>query len=133
MTVEHRAWPYVLNDGSIVQSLVADLEADLPNGLPAGSRAFTKDTNKEWVVNAGGTWQELAGSPGAPGEHPDLAAHNTLGLATQAELDAAGGVTQQPAIADVNRAGNAATQTLNLQNKVDEVIAALRAAGVISS
>jgi hypothetical protein len=43
------------------------------------------------------------------------------------------GVTQQGAIANVVRTGNAATQTANLQNKVDEILAALRAAGVIAA
>jgi hypothetical protein len=44
-----------------------------------------------------------------------------------------GGVTTQPAIANVVRSGNAATQTTNLQNKVDEILDALRNAGIIES
>lgn len=42
-------------------------------------------------------------------------------------------ITPQPAIANVNRSGNATTQTTNLQNKLDEVIAALRGAGIIAT
>ena len=42
-------------------------------------------------------------------------------------------VTPQPAIANVNRSGNASTQTSNLQSKVDEILVALRAAGVIAT
>ena len=47
--------------------------------------------------------------------------------------DPGAGVTTQPAIANVNRSGNASTQTTNLQNKVDEILAALRNAGVIAT
>ena len=42
-------------------------------------------------------------------------------------------VTPQPSIANVTRSGNASTQTANLQNKVDEILVALRAAGVIGT
>jgi hypothetical protein len=42
-------------------------------------------------------------------------------------------VTPQSSIANVTRSGNASTQTANLQNKVDEILAALRGAGVIGT
>jgi hypothetical protein len=79
MSIKRARWPYVQSDGTIVEEYIADTEAERPSGLPPGSRCFTKDTNKEWVVNAAGSWQELGGG-GVGGEHPDLATHVALGL-----------------------------------------------------
>ena len=64
---------------------LCDLESERPSsGLREGDTAFAKDTNKQWVALSATTWQEMGGG----GAHPDLAAHDTLGLATQAELNA---------------------------------------------
>jgi hypothetical protein len=49
-------------------------EAGTPIVFPGGTTLF---------LRADGTWQEVSG-----GAHPDLATHDTLGLATQAEFDA---------------------------------------------
>lgn len=67
------------------------------------------------------------------GTHPDAAAHEQLGLATKAEIAALPALVQQPAIANVNRTGLATEQITKLQDKVDEILAALRGAGVIQS
>ena len=62
---------------------VCDLESERPSsGMREGDTAFAKDTNKQWVALSATTWQEVGGG----GAHPDLAAHDTLGLATDTEL-----------------------------------------------
>lgn len=82
MSVEYLTSPYVQSDGTIIKFCVADTEQERPS-LPAGSLCFTKDSDKLWITNATNQWQEAGGV----GAHPDLGDHNTLGLATQTELD----------------------------------------------
>ena len=101
-------------------------DADIPAGI-------ARDTEVTAAIDA-----HLAAAThgGGSSTHPDLATHDALGLATDAALAAHGSgahFTQQPAIANVNRSGNASTQTTNLQNKLDEVIATLRTAGIIAT
>ena len=62
----------------------------------------------------------VKGDPGDPGVKGDKGDKGDPGV----------GVSVQPAIANVSRSGNASTQTLNLQNKVDEIAATLASAGV---
>ena len=60
-------------------------ESERTNALVSHKYAifYATDTMKTFVYT-GATWEEYGGGGGA---HPDLAAHDTLGLATQAELD----------------------------------------------
>lgn len=79
--------------------------------------------------------------PGPKGDKGDPGIQGDIGLTgpegPQGPEGPAGpageGVTTQPAVANVIRSGNASTQTANLQNKVDEILAAMRSAGVIES
>lgn len=65
--------------------VIADTEAELPNAnLMLGDLAFAKDSNKFLKATTTGTWTDQGGGGGA---HPDLAAHDVLGLATHVELD----------------------------------------------
>lgn len=67
--------------GDRCQFLV-DTLAELPTQASGGDRAFCLADNSTWVRNDSNQWVEVGGS----GAHPDLATHDALGLATDAEL-----------------------------------------------
>ena len=66
--------------------------------------------------------------PAAAADH--LADHNAMAAVLNAGLSS--GLVKQPAIANVVRTGTTAAQLLALQVKVDQILAALRLAGVIA-
>jgi hypothetical protein len=71
------------NRGTFVHYYVCDTEAELPvRDLFAGDQAYTKDSGKNWSFDTTSTWTEVGGGAA----HPDLATHDVLGLATDAEL-----------------------------------------------
>ena len=100
-----------------------------PTG-PAGESIVGAKGDKGDKGDVGATGQTgstgPAGQPGTPGIQGERGPEGPQG-------PAGAGVTKQPAVANVTRSGNASTQTGNLQNKVDEILVALRNAGVIST
>lgn len=84
LTIRRAHQRSLLSRGGTVHYFICDSEAELPSKYVfAGDLAYTADTDKFWLRTEEG-WVEQ-GSDG--GVHPDLSAHNTLGLATQSELD----------------------------------------------
>ena len=72
--------------GGWVTAARADAHADLPASCDeTGEFVFCVEHSK-WATWNGSAWNETWTTSG--GAHPDLATHDTLGLATQAELDA---------------------------------------------
>jgi hypothetical protein len=70
---------------------ICDTTAELPiTGLIQGDIALAKDTNSQYLATGSTTFEQVATVGGL---HPNLAAHDELGLATQAEIDAHAGAT----------------------------------------
>lgn len=74
--------------GGWVTASRADAHADLPATGEYGQVAWCLEHSK-WAVWTGTAWSETWLDTG--GVHPDLATHDTLGLATQAEVDSHAG------------------------------------------
>lgn len=68
------------------ESWICEALADLPDpaGCDPGTLAYVLVDHSQWYVDDSHVWQ--AQPAPAAGDHPDLATHDTLGLATDAEL-----------------------------------------------
>lgn len=96
-------------------------------GLHASGTEHLGQAEIDASIAAHVTAQQHGGGTAEPHVHDEYATDTDL-----AGHAGSGHVAQQPSIANVNRSGNASTQTTNLQIKVDEIIAAARAAGWIA-
>ena len=94
-----------------------------PPGPPGADSTIAGPQGDPGPAGADSTVPGPKGDKGEKGDKGDTGATGPAGA----------GITKQSAIANVTRSGNASTQTANLQNKVDEILASLRAAGIINA
>jgi len=101
--------------------------------LASGEPGLESDTDKVKYGDGSTPWNSLeyppggeGGGGGEPGEHPNLAAHDSLGLATQTELNAVGASVVQRA----NHTGVQTSATISdFTEAVQDAVGALLGAG----